>query len=86
MKKFNDKRNIIGKIVKENREKMHYSKTQLSQKLELLGVELDRFELYKIETGKTSVKDFELIALCMVLKIDFNDLKEEMENDIQNYA
>lgn len=86
MKKFNDKRNIIGKIVKTNREKMHYTKAQLSQKLELLGVELDRFELYKIETGKTSVKDFELIALCMVLKIDFNDLKEEMENDIQNYA
>ena len=86
MKKFNDKCNIIGKIVKENREKMHYSKTQLSQKLELLGVELDRFELYKIETGKTSVKDFELIALCMVLKSDFNDLKEEMENGIQNNA
>ena len=86
MKKFNDRRNIIGKIVKANREKMHYSKTELSHKLELLGVELDRFELYKIETSKTSVKDFELIALCIVLQIDFNELKEEMENDFQNYA
>lgn len=58
---------------------MHYSKMELSHKLELLGVELDRFELYKIETGKTSVKDFELIALCIVLEIDFNELKQQME-------
>lgn len=86
MKKFNDKRNIIGDIVRKNREKMHYSKTELSHRLELMGVELDRFELYKIETAKTSVKDFELIALCIVLKIDFNELKKQMEQDIEIYA
>lgn len=86
MKKFNDKRNMIGNIVKRNREKMHYSKTELSHKLELLGVELDRFELYKIETSKTSVKDFELVALCIVLQIDFDEIRQEMENDIKNYA
>ena len=86
MKKFNEKRNIIGEIVQKNREKMKYSKTELSHKLELLGVELDRFELYKIETSKTSVKDFELVALCIVLNIDFNELKKELENDIEKYA
>ena len=77
---------IIGNIVCKNREKMHYSKMELSHKLELLGVELDRFELYKIETGKTSVKDFELIALCIVLEIDFNELKQQMEQDLEIYA
>ena len=86
MKKFNEKRNIIGEIVRKNREKMNYSKTELSHKLELLGVELDRFELYKIETSKTSVKDFELVALCIVLNIDFNEMKKELENDIEKYA
>lgn len=86
MKKFNDKRNVIGDIVRKNREKMHYSKTELSHKLELMGIELDRFELYKIETAKTSVKDFELVALCIVLQIDFDEIKQEMENDIKNYA
>ena len=86
MKKFNDKRNIVGDIIRRNREKMNYSKTELSHKLELLGVELDRFELYKIETSKTSVKDFELIALCIVLNIDFNEIKEEMKEDLEKYA
>ncbi len=86
MKKFNDKRNIVGDIIRKNREKMNYTKTELSHKLELLGIELDRFELYKIETAKTSVKDFELVALCIVLNIDFNEIKEEMKEDLEKYA
>ena len=82
MKKFNNRRNIIGNLIKEHRELMHYSKTKLSNKLELLGIELDRFQLYKIENGKTSVKDFELIGLCMVLDIKLDELKKIIEEDV----
>ena len=81
MTRFNDCRNIIGATLKKYRELRHFSKAQLYSKLELLGIELDRFELYKIETGKTSVKDFELIGLCIVLDIDF----EELKNIVKNY-
>ena len=80
MKRFNDNRNVIGELIKKAREKKHYTKTEVSHKLELLGIELDRFELYKIETGKTSVKDFETIGLCIVLDIDFEELKKLVEN------
>lgn len=82
MKKFNNNRNVIGKIIKKYREQKNYTKTELSHKLELLGIKLDRFELYKIETAKTSVKDFELIGLCIVLDIDFEELKKEIESYI----
>ena len=82
MKKFNNYRNIIGSLVKEHREQKNYTKTELSHKLDLLGVELDRFELYKIETAKKSVKDFELIALCMILDININELKNQFEKNI----
>lgn len=80
MKKFNNCRNIIGDLVKQHRVEKNYSKTELSHKLELLGIELDRFELYKIETGKTSVKDFEMIGLCIVLDINFDELRKIVEN------
>ena len=80
MKKFNDNRNVIGNLIKKKKKKKHYSKMELSRKLELLGIELDRFELYKIETCKKSVKDFELIALCIVLDINFDELKKLIEN------
>ena len=82
MKKFNEYRNIIGPLLKQHREQKNYTKTELSQKLELLGVELDRFELYKIETAKKSVKDFELIALCIVLDINMDELKNQFEKNI----
>lgn len=82
MKKFNDCRNIIGTLVKKHREQKNYTKIELSHKLELLGIELDRFELYKIETAKKSVKDFELIALCMVLDINMNELKKHFEKNM----
>ena len=51
MKKFNNCRKVIGNLVKKHREEKHYTKADLSHKLELLGIELDRFELYKIETA-----------------------------------
>ena len=82
MKKFNDYRNIMGTLVKEHREQKNYTKTELSHKLELLGIELDRFELYKIETAKKSVKDFELVALCMILDINMNELKKQFEKNM----
>ena len=44
--------------------------------MELLGVELDRFEIYKIENRKMIVKDFELIALSIVLDIPFDEIKK----------
>lgn len=80
MKKFNNCRNVIGDLIKKHREEKHYTKTELYHKLELLGIELDRFELYKIETAKTSVKDFELIGLCIVLDINFEELKKLVED------
>ncbi len=80
MKRFNNSRNVIGSTLKKYRELRHFTKSELSSKLELLGIELDRFELYKIEVGKKSVKDFELIGLCIVLNIDFEELKKIVEN------
>lgn len=80
MKKFNNCRNVVGNLIKKHREEKHYTKTEVSHKLELLGIELDRFELYKIETAKTSVKDFELIGLCIVLDINFEELKKLVED------
>ena len=82
MKKFNEYRNIIGTLVKEHREQKKLTKIELSHKLELLGIELDRFELYKIETAKKSVKDFELIALCIILDINMEELKNQFEKNI----
>ena len=57
MKKFNNNRNIVGSLVKKYREEKHYTKTDLSHKLELLGIELDRC-IYVNDVKQTFIKKF----------------------------
>lgn len=80
MKKYNNKPNMIGQILYESRIKKGYTKTELCRKLELLGIEFDRNEIYRIENYRMTVKDFELIAFASVLDIDLNVLKDKILN------
>ncbi len=75
MKKYNNKRNVIGNLIKIARKKKNYTKVDLIRELELLGIEMDRNEIYRIENDKMIVKDFELIAFCIILDINYTDLK-----------
>jgi len=76
LKKFNNKPNIIGNLIKTAREKKKYTKVDLCRELELIGIEMSRNEIYRIENNQMIVKDFELVAFCLVLDINFNDLKK----------
>ena len=76
IKKYNNiSKNISGKIIKENREKQKISRIQLSNKLELLGVYLDKNEIRLIENNELMIKDFELISIAKILNIDLNNFK-----------
>ena len=81
MKKYNNQPNVIGKILSRARKKKGLSKTDLCRRLELLGIEFDRNEIYRIENYRMSVKDFELLAFARVLDIDLNLLKKEIDSD-----
>ncbi len=72
MKKYNNKANIIGELLKEHRKKMGLSKEEVCRRVQLHGVDIHRVELYRMEKGISIVKDFELVALCCVLNIDYN--------------
>lgn len=47
--------------------------------LQLHAVYLDSTELKRIEDGTQIVKDFELIGLCKVLDVNYDDLKNCIE-------
>lgn len=80
LKKYNDKKNIAGSLIKEAREKKKMTKTELSKKLELKGVCINRDELLLIEKNQLLVKDFELAAISEILDIDLNNLKNYLDN------
>lgn len=79
MKKYAEKSNVVGNLIKEYRKKQNLSKTKLCNMLQLHAIYLDITELKRIEDGEMIVKDFELIGLCKVLEIDFEELKNTIE-------
>lgn len=78
-KKYNDKKNICCTLITKARESKHMSKAELSRKLELYGVYLSRYEIYRIEKSLILLKDFELIAIADILNIDLNSLKNLLD-------
>lgn len=79
MKKFKGKSNAYGLLIEYYRNKVAYSRADLSRKLDLIGIPISGDELYRIEKQKKILKDFELVAICSILKIDINKLKKIVE-------
>lgn len=55
--------------------KKNMTKEDLCRKLQLNGINIDRWHLYKIINGKVILKDFELITILNILDVDFNNLR-----------
>ena len=80
IKKYNNVyKNITSKIIREARLNKNLSRIQLSNKLELYGVYLDRGEIRLIENNDLMLKDFELVAIAKILDLDLNLLKKLMD-------
>ncbi len=75
MRKFNGKSNISGSIIEKYRELRNMSREDLAEKLQLLGLNIDRVTIYRIEQNSVILKDFELIAICEILNIGLDQLK-----------
>lgn len=72
--KRNTSRNIIGKNVRKYRKNIPLTQDELSAKLFLLDIKLDRPMISKIENGLREVTDFEVQALSKSLGISIEKL------------
>ena len=75
MRKFNGKSNISGPTIEKCRKLRNMSREDLAEKLQLLGLNIDRVTIYRIEQNEVILKDFELIAICEILDIELEQLK-----------
>lgn len=74
MKKFDGKSNAYGKIIEKYRKSKNMSRADVSRELDLIDIPINPDELYRIERQSMLLKDYELITICMILDIDYNDL------------
>lgn len=71
-------RNIIGQNIKNIRLKNNLSQKELSIKLEILGLNIDRPMISKIENKQREVTDIEILGLSKALNVSILDFFKEV--------
>lgn len=62
------KNNICGRKIADFRKELKLSQKKLADKLQLIGLDVDKNAIQRIEAGKRFVTDIELVALSKVLE------------------
>jgi len=76
MRKISGKSNLSGEYLKQKRLAKKFNRSDLEREMQLLGLNMSVDDIYRIETNRILLKDFELVAMSVVLDIDLNELKK----------
>ncbi len=66
--------NLSGKNIAELRKSMNLSQRALADKLQLIGLDVDKNAIQRIECGKRFVTDIELVAFSKIFNITVDEL------------
>lgn len=67
-------KNLIGERLKELRRIHKLSQRDLARELQLIGMDMDKNVITRIETNKRYVTDFELQALKQIFNVSYDYL------------
>ncbi|MBR2500125.1 MAG: helix-turn-helix transcriptional regulator [Clostridia bacterium] len=73
-KSKNGLNNICGNKVALLRRELNISQRILADKLQLIGLDIDKNAIQRIECGKRFVTDIELVALSKVFNVALDEL------------
>lgn len=66
--------NICGKNIAKFRMKMGISQRELADKMQLVGIDIDKNAIQRIECGKRFVTDIEIVAFAKVFGVTLEEL------------
>ncbi len=69
--------NISGKNIARLRIKLKISQRELADRMQIVGIDIDKNAVQRIECGKRFVTDIEIKAFSKVFKVDYSILLEE---------
>lgn len=72
-------KNLVGQRLKVLRERDGLSQRDLAQKLQLIGLDMDKNVITRIETNKRYVTDLELRAIAQVFRVTYQYLIDGTE-------
>ncbi len=81
-KSLNGKNNICGEQIARLRKQSEVKMSQraLAEKMQILGVDIDKNAVQRIECGKRFVTDIEIVAFAKVFGVSFSDILPQ--NDV----
>ncbi len=66
--------NVCGKNIAKLRTDMKISQRALADKMQLVGIDVDKNAIQRIECGKRFVTDIEIIAFAKIFDVSFDAL------------
>ena len=76
-KTFDGRNNISGREISRLRKNNNMSQRELDDNMQLLGLDIDKNAIQRIEAGKRFVTDIELIVFAEMFKITVDELLEK---------
>ncbi len=62
-----NKNNICGAAIAKYRKKLHFSQRALADALQLIGLDVDKNAIQRMESGQRFITDIELVYLAQAL-------------------
>ena len=66
--------NIFGKNIVKFRSDLKISQRALADRMQLVGIDIDKNAIQRIECGKRFVTDIEIIAFAKVFNVTYEEL------------
>lgn len=66
--------NITGKNIKKIRKNKKITQEDLCARMQIMGYQISRSDISKLENGKRFISDFEIIGFATALKVEILDL------------
>lgn len=66
--------NVCGKNIAKFRTDLKISQRELADRMQLVGIDLDKNAIQRIECGKRFVTDIEIIAFAKIFNATFEEL------------
>ena len=80
---YNGRLNVSGAKIKALRNKSNLSLSMLSTKLALMGIDIPKPSLHKLETGSRVLKDYELCALSLIFNVPLEEFFEDFISELK---
>ena len=81
---FENKKNIISRVLKQQRLAKGLTQEQVAAKMQVLGAGIDQQMISKIESNNRIVTDYEFACLCVVLQIQPHELLADFYETYQD--